>query len=299
MQKKLDIYTRVTNKIIADLEKGGLTWNLPWNGAPALPRRHNGTPYQGINILLLWGAASENGYANPLWMTYRQAMELGGQVRKGSKGETVVYTSTIRPKSEPLVDEDGTVWHSLDEEKRFLKAYTVFNVDQIDELPPHYYVLPQNNRTPVERDETLDAFFSATGASVVHGGSRACYVPRTDNIHMPCIDAFRNTESYYAVLAHEMTHWTRHPSRLDRDFGQKRFGDNGYAVEELVAEIGAAFLCAALEITPETREDHAAYIESWLEVLRDDKRAIFQAASHAQRAVTYLQSLQPQQEEAA
>jgi antirestriction protein ArdC len=122
----------------------------------------------------------------------------------------------------------------------------------------------------------------------VHGGNRACYVPRTDNIHMPCIDFFRDAESYYATLAHETTHWTRHPSRLDREFGRKRWGDEGYAMEELVAELGAAFLCADLELTPETREDHAAYIASWIKVLKDDTRAIFSAAAYAQRAVDFL-----------
>ena len=135
-------------------------------------------------------------------------------------------------------------------------------------------------------------FFAATGANVVHGGSRACYVPSTDNIHMPCIEFFRDAESYYATLAHEATHWTRHPSRLDRDFGRKRWGDEGYAMEELVAELGAAFLSADLELTPEVRDDHAAYIASWIKVLKDDKRAIFTAASHAQRAADFLHGLQ-------
>jgi len=152
----------------------------------------------------------------------------------------------------------------------------------------------------VQRIERAESFFAATGTNVVHGGSRACYVPSTDNVHMPCIDFFRDSESYYETLGHECVHWTRHPSRLDRDFGRKRGarpgpragGDEGYAMEELVAELGSAFLSADLELTPEVREDHAAYIASWIKVLKDDKRAIFSAASHAQRAADFLHGLQ-------
>jgi antirestriction protein ArdC len=152
----------------------------------------------------------------------------------------------------------------------------------------------------VQRIAHAEDFFAATGANVVHGGSRACYIPSTDNIHMPCIDFFRDAESYYAVRAHETTHWTRHCSRLDREFGRKRFGDEGYAMEELVAELGSAFLSADLELTPEVREDHAAYIASWIKVLKNDKRAIFTAASHAQRATDFLNGLQrPSSQEAA
>ena len=144
----------------------------------------------------------------------------------------------------------------------------------------------------MQRIAHAEDFFAATGANVVHGGSRACYIPSTDNIHMPCIDFFRDAESYYAVRAHETTHWTRHCSRLDREFGRKRFGDEGYAMEELVAELGSAFLSADLELTPEVREDHAAYIASWIKILKNDKRAIFTAASHGQRAADFLHGLQ-------
>jgi antirestriction protein ArdC len=146
----------------------------------------------------------------------------------------------------------------------------------------------------IDRLETVESFFSNTKATIRHGGDRAFYSPGRDLVQMPELPTFRDGESYYATLAHEITHWTRHESRLNRDFGQKRFGNSAYAVEELVAEIGAAFLCADLEITPETRDDHAAYIQSWLTVLKDDKRAIFTAASHSQKAADYLHSLQPQ-----
>jgi antirestriction protein ArdC len=147
----------------------------------------------------------------------------------------------------------------------------------------------------IDRLESVEGFFASTRASIQHGGSSGFYSPGRDIVQMPELPTFRDRESYYATLAHEMTHWTRHASRLDRDLGRKRFADAGYAMEELVAEIGAAFLCADLGITPETRPDHAAYIASWLKVLKDDKRAIFTAASHAQKAADYLHGLQPRE----
>lgn len=305
MEKKPDIYSRVTNKIIADLEQGNLTWRKPWNaehleGRITRPLRHSGQPYRGINIILLWAASVAEGYTANLWMTYRQAQELGGQVRKGSKGEQVVYADKLT-RAEPGQGDDDTGAEQGHGERWFMKAYTVFNVEQIEGLPQHYYALPpaQPDIVGVDRIERLDAFVAGTGANIVHGGTRACYVPRTDNVHMPCIDCFRDAESYYATLAHELTHWTLHESRLDRRFDQKRWGDEGYAMEELVAELGAAFLSADLGITPETREDHAAYIASWLKVLKGDKRAIFTAAAHAERAAQFLHDRQPQDQEKA
>jgi antirestriction protein ArdC len=287
-----DIYTRVTNKIIADLEKGDLTWLKPWNADHlgeriTKPLRHNGLPYQGMNIILLWAASVEQGYVSNRWMTFRQARELGGHVRKGEHGETVVYADKmVRSETDP--DTGDEVEYAIP----FMKAYTVFNVEQIEDLPAHFYAKPQPLNPDIERDDALEAFFGATGADIRHGGTQAYYALQPDYVQVPYLECFRDRESYYATLAHEMTHWTRHPSRLDRDFGRKRYGDEGYAREELVAEIGAAFLCAELGITPEVREDHAAYIESWLTVLKKDKRAVFSAAAHAQRAVDYLQSYQ-------
>jgi antirestriction protein ArdC len=169
----------------------------------------------------------------------------------------------------------------------------VFNAAQVNGLPAPFYATPRPLHRNMARLDGVEQFFTATGVHIRHGGARAFYSPSHDVVQMPEFQAFRDTESYYATLAHELTHWTRHPSRLHRDFGGKRFGDAGYAMEELVAEIGAAFLCADLGITPETREDHAAYIASWLKVLREDKRAIFTAASHAQCAVDHLHQYQP------
>lgn len=149
---------------------------------------------------------------------------------------------------------------------------------------------------PAERIGHADAFFAASCADIRHGGNRAYYSGGSDRVQMPPFEAFRSPEAYYATLAHELTHWTKHPKRLDREFGRKKWGDEGYAREELVAELGAAFLCADLELTPEPGEDHAAYIQSWLKVLKNDKRAIFSAAAHAQRAADYLHSLQPNEQ---
>jgi antirestriction protein ArdC len=294
MSDRPDVYTRVTNKIVADLERGNLTWLQPWQagrhqaGPVSRPLRAGGKAYRGVNVLMLWAAAIERGYSCPLWLTYKQAAELGGQVRKGEKGSLVVYADKFTKTG---TDDKGA---DVEIEIPFMKGYTVFNAEQIDNLPGHFYVKVPAANTAINRLETVDTFFANTKANVQHGGNRAFYSPGRDVVQMPELQTFRDSEAFYGTLGHEIVHWTRHESRLNRDFGQKRFGDAAYAVEELVAEIGAAFLCADLGITPETREDHAAYIGSWLQVLKNDKRAIFTAASHAQKAADYLHSLQTQ-----
>jgi antirestriction protein ArdC len=221
-------------------------------------------------------------------MTYKQASELGGQVRKGEHGALVVYADRIR-RSE--TDEKG---EETEREIPFMKGYTVFNCEQVDGLPAHFYSRPEAPLPASERIASADRFFAATGITLRHGGARAYYSESSDHVQMPPFESFRDAESYAATLAHEATHWTKHPKRLAREFGRKRWGDAGYATEELVAELGAAFLCADLGITPEVREDHAAYIASWLETLKRDNRAVFTAAAHAQRAADYLHGLQPQ-----
>ena len=220
-----DVYTRVTERIISDLEQGIRTWMKPWSvehtaGRITKPLRHNGTPYRGMNILLLWGEAMAKGYTAPIWMTFKQALELDAHVRKGEHGSLVVYADRIR-RSE--TDEKGDA---------------------------------------VERIEAADRFFAATGITLRHGGNRAYYAEGPNAVQMPPFESFRDAESYAATLAHECIHATKHPKRLAREFGRKRWGDEGYAAEELVAELGAAFLCADLGITPDIREDHAAYMGS-------------------------------------
>ncbi|MGE3978534.1 MAG: ArdC family protein [Nitrospira sp.] len=294
-----DIYTRVTGRIIADLERGVRTWTQPWSAEHAAgkitrPLRHNGTPYSGINILMLWSSAVAAGFAAPIWMTYRQSVELGGHVRKGEKGSPVVYANSItRTETDEKTGED------TDREIHYMKSYTVFNVEQIEGLPAHYYAKPEPRFNPIQRIQHAEEFFAALKADIRHGGTRAYYAQESDYIRMPPFEAFETAESYYATLAHESTHWTKHRSRLNRDLGRKQWGDEGYAEEELVAELGAAFLCADLELELQPREDHAAYIAHWLQVLQNDKRAIFRAAAHAQRAADHLHALQPSSQEAA
>ena len=287
-----DIYSRVTRQIITFLQAGTRPWVQPWQrahsaGPVSRPLRFNGEAYSGINILTLWASSLQQGFSAPVWMTFRQAIELGGHVRKGETGSPVVYASTCsRTEADPDGGEDA------ERTIPFLKAYTVFNVEQIDDLPARFHTPAEPASGPVERLEGAEAFFAATGAEVHHGGNSACYIPSEDRILMPLFEGFRDAESYYATLAHEMTHWTRHDNRLQRDFGRQRFGDAGYAMEELVAELGAAFLCADLGIELTVREDHASYIASWLKVLKSDTRAVFTASAHAQRATDYLHQLQ-------
>lgn len=293
---KADVYEKVTSAIVAGLEQGVRPWFKPWSSEHAAgritrPLRANGQPYRGINVLMLWGAAVERGYVAPIWMTFKQAQELGAHVRKGEKGNLVVYANTIT-KTE--TDENG---EESERDIPFMKGYTVFNVEQVEGLPAHFYAQAERPTDPVQRIEGAEAFFAATGATIRHGGDRAFFSPAQDLVQMPPFDAFREAEAYYATLAHEMTHWTKGKGRLDRDFGRKRWGDEGYAMEELVAELGAAFLCADLDLSPQPRDEHAAYIATWLKVLKDDKRAIFSAAAHAQRAADFLHGMQPQDAE--
>jgi antirestriction protein ArdC len=267
--EKQDVYSRITDKIIADLEQGVRPWMKPWNagntaGRITRPLRHNGAAYSGINILMLGAEAMDKGFTSPTWMTFKQALELKANVHKGEESEREIP---------------------------YMKGYTVFNVEQIEGLPEQFYSTPIVSTTPVERITHAESFFDATKADIRYRGNQAFYSNDGDYIQMPIIDAFHDAESFYATLAHESTHWTKHPTRLDRSFGRKSWGDEGYAQEELVAELASAFLCADLGLTPEVRDDHAAYIASWLKVLKNDKRAIFTAASHAQKAVEFLHGL--------
>lgn len=289
-----DIYTRVTNAILADLERGTRPWLKPWNGGHAAgpitrPLRGNGQPYKGINVIMLWAAAAMQGFAAPIWLTFKQAKELGTSVRKGAKGSLVVYADRM---TRTEIAGDG---EEAEREIYFMKGYTVFNVEQVEGLPAHYYATAaMPPKADHQRHEGFERFVTGTSADIRHGGDRAYYAPQPDYVQMPPFAAFTDAESYYATLAHELTHWTAHPARLDRRFDNRHQAREGYAREELVAEIGAAFLCCDLGITPEPRDDHAAYLQHWLAVLKADKRAIFQAAAHAQRAADYLHRLQPQ-----
>ncbi len=290
---RTDIYTRVTSRIIEELERGTRPWLKPWNAEHAAgritrPLRHNGQKYSGINIITLWMSAEMSGFVSPFWLTFNQAKELGAFVKKGEHGSPVVYASKFTKKDKTEAGDE------IDQEIPFLKQYTVFNADQVEGLPGYFYELAKAVQTePLKRIEQAEAFFANTKADIRYGGNRAYYAFEADYVRMPPFETFRDSESHAATVAHELTHWTRHTSRLNREFGRKKWGDEGYAMEELVAELGSAFLCADLHITPEVREDHASYIDSWLKVLKEDKRAVFQAASYASKAVDYLHGLQP------
>ncbi len=292
---RADIYTKITERIAADLEKGVRPWVQPWragnaNGRVTRPLRHNGQAYTGLNVLLLWSEATACGFTSPYWMTLRQANELGAQVRKGESGSTVIYASRFT-KTE--VNAHGG---EVERDIPFLKTYAVFNAAQILGLPDHYYRTAQPAPDPVERIEHADRFFDNTGAKVRYGGDEAYYSPVTDLIQLPHPEFFRDMASFVATRGHETLHWTASPDRLNRDLSRYHKDIAVRPHEELLVEIGSAMLCADLAIVPELepRPDHASYVASWVKLLGDDRRAIFKAAAYAQRAVAYLHSLQPQ-----
>lgn len=293
--ERADIYARITETIVAELAKGVRPWTRPWSagnttGRITRPLRHNGQPYGGMNVILLWSEAVARGYASSTWMTFRQAVELGAHVRKGESGTTVVFASRFTKT------ETNGAGGEVERDIPFLKAYSVFNCDQIEGLPDHFHRVLEPPRDPIERIARADRFFANTGAVIRHGGDKAFYAPASDHIQMPPFQTFRDAEGYVAVLSHEATHWTAPQHRVGRDLSRYGKDRTERAREELVAELGSCFLCADLGIVPELepRPDHASYLQSWLEVLSGDKRAIFQAAAHAQRAVAFLHALQPQ-----
>lgn len=273
-----DIYQEVTDRIIAALEQGTAPWVRPWRNNPAaagMPyNAATGRHYNGVNVLLLWMTGSANGYATPGWMTFKQAKERGAYVRKGEHGTQVVYWDRRQVEDKDKPGELKTV--------PFLKIFTVFNVAQIEGLKTAE-PLPL-----LAGPEHVEAFLANTGATIRHAGNSAFYNRRDDLIVLPTREQFQSLADYYATALHELTHWTGHESRLARDLGG-RFGSESYAAEELVAEMGAAFLCASLGI--EGKLQHPSYIEHWLKVLRQDKRAIFTAAKHATSAADYLKGL--------
>jgi len=273
-----DLYQEITNTIVAQLEAGTVPWVKPWRdkggmveaGLPynAVTKRQ----YNGINVPILWGTGGAKGYAGGGWLTFNQARKAGGMVRKGERGTMIVFAQQVTREN-----DDGKT-----RSFPILKSFTVFHVSQCDGLPDDVNAIPETPK--VEPDHVLD-WVCRAGARVEHGGNRAFYTTARDHIQMPMKKDFRDAESYAATLLHEATHWSGGPARLNRTFG-KRFGDDAYAAEELVAEIGAAFLCGRLGIRGQLQ--HADYIASWLKVLRNDKRAIFTAASAASKAADYL-----------
>ena len=275
---------RITAEIITRLEAGTRPWVQPWRGAPvSRPLRCCGVPYRGMNVFWLWMVADICGYASPYWMTYNQAKTLGAQVRKGEKSTIAIFY-----KSYTKHVEAADTGEQSEESRRVLKAYSVFNADQVEGLPAHFH--PQAALTLVEpagRRGELDRFFAAVPAALRHHGDAAYYEPGLDRITMPPSSLFSSFDHFYATLAHEMSHWTGHASRLDRDL-KNRFGSAAYAAEELVAELSSAILGAELGLPVAHLDSHASYVEHWLRLLKSDDRAILTAAAKAEEASALL-----------
>ena len=273
--EKQDVYSRVTSQIVNAIEQCVGTWRMPWHTSGRFAfspiNATSKKPYRGINTVCLWAAAQAKGYERGEWATYQQWQERGGQVRKGEKATTVVFWKFSNSVTES--QDDGEESPASSSRLLFTRGYNVFNAAQVDGYTPK----ADPDQPIIERIAQADAFFGRIGATVKHGGNQAFYSPATDHIQMPPMQVFRESLGYYSTLAHEHTHWTARADRCDRQLG-KRFGDNAYSAEELVAELGAAFTCAHLGLSTEPREDHAAYIASWLKVLKSDFRAIFTAA---------------------
>lgn len=295
---KPSLYDDVTNRIITELEEGRVPWVQPW-GTPdaaagiALPKNAlTGRVYSGVNILILWHHVVRAGFGTQTWLTYRQAQEMGGYVMEGERGVIACHADTFIPKAErERAAQDG------DEPGRvpFLKRFTLFNVEQCEGLPQDAYT----GAAPLLETEIVphaERLIEATGADFRVGGTKAFYVPSEDFIRVPPQPAFFEQINYYRTCFHELGHWTGHKDRLARDLSHS-FGSKPYAREELVAEMASAFVCASLSITPTVR--HTDYIGSWLEVLKEDNRAIFRAASQASKAADFILAFQDAEASAA
>lgn len=291
---KPNAYEVITAQIVEAIEAGALTFTMPWNSkgrASGLPfNASTGNAYNGINILRLWVGESANGFSTNAWASYKQWQAKGCQVRKGEKGTPIVFFKPleIERKGADGGPEKATI--------PLIRLSTVFNADQVEGYASPAALDTEEDKTA--RLRAADLFVGNAGADIRHGGDAAFYRPSADYIQMPNrsqfigTDTSTATEAYYSTLLHELTHWTGNKRRLDRLEFKNSFGSEGYAFEELVAELGAAFLCQSLGVTVTPRQDHAAYIQSWLKVLKNDSRAIFKAAAQAQKAADYLHGLQ-------
>lgn len=290
-ENAFDVHAHISDHIVTAIAAGAGDWTMPWRRAGgALHRPKNsltGKAYQGVNVLSLWMAAERQQYAAPLWGTYKQWQEKGAQVRKGERGTAIVFYKDL-----DIERTDEATGSTTPDKVMFARASWVFNISQVDgaELPDAPLL---SDIDPIERIEAVERLIGATGADMREGGDRAYYDPRQDYCAVPDRRRFIGsetstpTDAWYATKLHELTHWTGAKHRLDRDLST-RFGSDAYAMEELIAELGSAFLCADLGINTAPRPDHAAYVGHWLKVLKDDKRAIFTAASQADKATRYL-----------
>ena len=287
---KIDIHQQVTDQILAAMEQARTTGRRLWDSQPSLPLNlTTGKPYTGINTLILWAAGLQHAYTSPYWLTYKQAADKGGQVRKGEHGTfCVFYKPWESTETNTETGETETVKGAV------LKSFTVFNLDQIDNIEAPAI----EPRAPFQAIEDAERILQASPARIIEGGAQAFYQPATDTIHLPAREAFISPEAFYSVVLHEATHSTGHASRLARDFSG-RFGTEAYAFEELIAEMGSAFLAADLGIIGSTLQDHADYLAHWIAILRDDKKAILTAAAQASKAHGFIKGLLTSQEQEA
>ena len=285
-----DIHKAITDRIIEAMEQARDTGRRLWDSQPSLPLNlTTGKPYQGINTLILWAAGLQNGYTSPYWLTYKQAADKGGQVRKGERSTLCVF---YKPwESQETNHETG---ETEIVKGAVLKSFRVFNLDQIDgiEAPA------REERAAFQAIEEAERLLQASPARIIEGGPSAFYQPDADTIHLPAREAFINPEAFYSVALHEMTHSTGHKSRMARDFSG-RFGTEAYAFEELIAEMGSAFLNADLGIIGSTLQDHADYLAHWVAILKSDKKAILTAAAAASKAHGFIKALANQEQAAA
>jgi antirestriction protein ArdC len=281
---KRDLQAEVSARILAELEAGALPWVKPWSATPGANTPCNAVtnrPYSGCNVVLLW-MAQVAGYRAPRYLTFKQALEVGGHVRKGERGTRIYFVKQLE------ISDDGDN-NSPTRLVPMLREYVVFNIDQCDGLPDSVTTgKPMRVRNPDTRDELADEFLRSTGADIREGQGEAFFVPSRDFISMPAFEAFKSADHFYNVAYHELVHWSGHGSRLNRDL-KNRFGSRKYGAEELIAELGAAFLCAEFGFDGDLR--HAGYIGHWVELLKADKRAFFTACSQASKAADYLRGL--------
>ncbi len=275
-----DLFQKVTDQLIADIEAGAGQWRMPWRrlADSGTPENADGRRYRGMNALWLAMTAAAEGWASGTWATYRAWQRHGAQVRRGEKATPVLLWKERRRSADDTDD---------DRPRLFAKAYSVFAAEQVDGADDLVAAKATEGRDTPERIAAADAYFAGLPFQVVEGGNAAYYAPASDRIHLPRLDQFHHAAGYYATQAHESVHATGHPNRLARDL-TGRFGTNAYAAEELVAELGAAMWCAQAGISSTTRHDHAAYLAHWLDVLRASPRNLVTVASKAQAAVDYL-----------
>jgi antirestriction protein ArdC len=276
-----DIHQQITDQILAAMENAKTTGRRLWDSQPSLPLNlTTNKPYSGINVLMLWAAGLSRGYTSPFWLTYKQAESMGGQVRKGETSTLCVFFKPWESQQENENGETETVKGAI------AKGFRVFNLDQVDGIQAP----ATEERQPFTAIADAERILSSSPARIEIGGTQAFYRPSSDTIHLPNRESFINSEAFYNVALHELTHSTGHKTRLDRDFSG-RFGTEAYAFEELIAELGSAFLNADLGILGATLPDHADYLSNWIAILKGDKKAILTAAAQASKAHACIKGL--------